>query len=206
MPKKKLNKDDLLAVHEVRLEKLKAQLTKDGVGDAPEIDFERILRDRDIQDPWRRFDARAQVTFLKTFALTGRIAESARAAGVSKQTVHDHRKKDEIFAELYEEAMDSYRDRIESEVHRRALVGLDKPVYQKGELVGYIREYSDRMLELLAKRHIMEYSDKLEIKQSQPGGVMVIPATAVDDKEWEEQEGDKCRHQPFTDAELNQNG
>lgn len=206
MPKKKLDKEDLLAVHEARLAKLKQQLNKDGVGDAPEVDFERILRERGIHEPWRRFDARAQVTFLKTFALTGRIAESARAAGVSKQTVHDHRKKDEIFAELYEEALDSYRDRIESEVHRRALVGLDKPVYQKGELVGYVREYSDRMLELLAKRHIVEYSDKLEIKQAQPGGVMVIPAASISDQEWEEQEGENCRHDKFTDEELNANG
>lgn len=205
MPTKKLSKADKKAVDDVRLQKLRAQLQKDGVDPAPETDFAAILAARGIVDPWRRFDERAQVVFLKTFAITGRIAESARAAGVSRDTVVAHRKNDELFAELYEEAINSYRDRIEAEVHRRALVGIDKPVYQKGELVGYIREYSDRMLELLAKRHIGEYSDKLEIKQSQPGGVMVIPATAVDDKTWEEEEGAKCRHQPFSDEELNAN-
>jgi hypothetical protein len=36
--------------------------------------------------------------------------------------------------------------RIEDEMLRRGVEGWDEPVYQKGELVGHVRKYSDQML------------------------------------------------------------
>ena len=143
---------------------------------------------------WHRFDDRAKAIYLEILSLTGRIGEAAKAAGVVADTVRALRLKDEKFKELHEEALQEYRDRIEAEVHRRAIEGWEKPVYQKGELVGYVTEYSDKMLELLAKRHIPEYTDRVAVDAKHSGGVMVIPQTAMTDEEWEQQEGSKARH------------
>ena len=40
---------------------------------------------------------------------------------------------------------------LEPEAIRRAVEGVEKPVYQGGELVGYVREYSDTLLIFLLK-------------------------------------------------------
>ena len=42
---------------------------------------------------------------------------------------------------------------MEHEAYRRGVVGIDKPIVAGGEVVGSIREYSDRLLELLIKRN-----------------------------------------------------
>jgi len=39
----------------------------------------------------------------------------------------------------------------EDEADRRAVDGVERPVYHKGEVVGYIKEYSDQMLALQLK-------------------------------------------------------
>lgn len=143
---------------------------------------------------YHKFDDRAKAIYLEILSLTGRISEAAKAAGVVADTVRALRLKDEAFKELHEEALAEYRDRIEAEVHRRAIEGWEKPVFQKGELVGFVTEYSDKLLELLAKRHIPEYTDKVAVDARHSGGVMVMPQTAMTDDEWEQQEGSKARH------------
>ena len=42
-------------------------------------------------------------------------------------------------------------DRLEDEAHRRAVEGVDRPVYQGGVRVGEIKTYSDSLLTLLLK-------------------------------------------------------
>ncbi len=56
-----------------------------------------------------------------------------------------------MFKQLHEEAKDEAFDALEGEAHRRAVVGVLKPVYQGGQRVGAIREYSDTLLIILLK-------------------------------------------------------
>ena len=42
-------------------------------------------------------------------------------------------------------------DAFQEEAHRRAVQGIEKPVYQGGRLVGTVREYSDTLLIFLLK-------------------------------------------------------
>ena len=68
-------------------------------------------------------------------------------------------------------------DLIEAEIIRRSIEGIDEPVYQGGRLVGFVRKYSDRLLELAAKAALPEkYREKFE--HSGPGGGP-IPVTRV---------------------------
>lgn len=131
--------------------------------------------------------------FLDNYALTGLLGHSARAADMSPENVRRRRMADEEFAKACEEALQTYRETLEMEVHRRAVSGWDEPVYQKGEFVGTIRRYSDRLLELQVKRHIPEYRDKFSIAAEVKGGVMVVPATPGSMDDWEAQFGEKAR-------------
>ena len=65
---------------------------------------------------WNRFDAARRKVFLKWFAATANVAESARRAGVGKSTVSDHRMKDARFAEAWDRALDQGYARLEAKM------------------------------------------------------------------------------------------
>ncbi len=60
-------------------------------------------------------------------------------------------------------------DALASEARRRAVEGVLKPVYYKGKLVGFIREYSDTLLMFLMKAAMPEkYRDNVRAKSTTP--------------------------------------
>lgn len=68
------------------------------------------------------------------------------AAGYSKKAVYDRMRKDEAFKDQYYEAQELYDDTLEIEADRRAVQGVRKPIWYKGERIGYERQYSDSLL------------------------------------------------------------
>ncbi len=70
---------------------------------------------------------------------------------MSKTAVHLSRRRDEKFARAWDRALDSATDRLEQEAVRRAVDGVDEPVYQGGKKVGSITRYSDTLLIFLLK-------------------------------------------------------
>ena len=75
-------------------------------------------------------------------------------------------KEDAEYAEAFKESHQEACDNIEAEMRRRAIEGVQKPVFYKGEVCGYITEYSDTMLAMLANGFMPEkYKQKAEIKE-----------------------------------------
>lgn len=74
------------------------------------------------------------------------ISMAARAIGIARRTLISWKDDDPEFAIQYAEAMQAGLDRLEDEAYRRAHDGVEKPVYQGGELVGHVQEYSDKLL------------------------------------------------------------
>lgn len=62
------------------------------------------------------------------------VSHAARAAGVSYRHVYHAREDDSEFARLWEEALEEGIDRAEQEAFRRAVVGFEEPVIDKGRL------------------------------------------------------------------------
>lgn len=72
-------------------------------------------------------------------------------------------------------------------MYRRAVVGYEEPVRNnKGEIVGTVRRFSDRLLELYVKRHMSEYREKLSADVNVTGGVLVVGGNMLKTKDWEE--------------------
>lgn len=161
-----------------------------------------------------KFTDKRRETFLNDLRVLGRINDCARAAGVSPQTVRNHREDDAEFNALVEEALEDYADKVRAEVHRRALEGVPIMKFHQGlplmvpvrdeegneyvdedgnpMLEPYVeRVYSDRMLELLAKRVDPAFRDKSTVDMNVKGGVLVVPAPMSAD-EWE---GNTIEHQ-----------
>jgi hypothetical protein len=112
-----------------------------------------------------------QKEFLELFSKTGNCALSARAIGVNRNSIWYLRERDEAFDEDYKEAEAIALGLLEEEARRRALEGVERPIYQQGNLVGYERVYSDRMLEILLKAHDpQKYRDN---QPADPGGVVI---------------------------------
>lgn len=94
---------------------------------------------------------RAREVFLDELARRGIVQDAAAVAGLTREWFYSERKNDEAFARQWDTALDVANDRIEREAYRRAVEGVDEPVFgrvgkdQDGE-VGVIRRYSDTIL------------------------------------------------------------
>lgn len=71
------------------------------------------------------------------------IAHAAKAVGVDRSTAWRARQADEAFAEAWDDAMEEGIDRAEQEAFRRAVVGFEEPVIDKGRLAYRYERYLD---------------------------------------------------------------
>ena len=120
-------------------------------------------------------DARKKA-FLEELELHGVIARAARAASTHSKTgcvqsFYDERVRDEVFGTAWDDAVAQAMGSIEHEIHRRGVEGWEEPVFAgryREKIVGTVRKYSDRLLELRARALIPAYRDqrKLEVEAS----------------------------------------
>ena len=109
--------------------------------------------------------------FLEALRRSGVVKHAVEAAGIARRTAYDARERDEEFKQEWDEIIEAATDEIEREAVRRAVEGTLKPVFQHGRKVGEIREYSDRLLELLLKAHRPElYRENSTVKHE--GGAL----------------------------------
>ena len=91
--------------------------------------------------------------FIEALRRTGNVTLAARYAGRSRNQAYHVRRRSEDFAAQWDEALEEGTDLLDAEARRRAVTGIDKPVYYKGEVVGSITKYSDRLLMFLLRAH-----------------------------------------------------
>lgn len=95
-----------------------------------------------------------KASFLYMYPTHGTIEATLRAIGLkSRTTFYDWLKTDVAFKASFEEIKRVYIERMEREADRRAIEGVNKPVFYKGKLVTdkdgnpvTIKEYSDTLL------------------------------------------------------------
>lgn len=90
------------------------------------------------------------------------VKAAAAAAGVDRTTALRWKNEDPEFRKAWEDAVEAGADVLEDEAFRRARDGVQKPVYQGGELVGHVQEYSDTLMQLLLRgRRPGRYKDRV---------------------------------------------
>jgi hypothetical protein len=118
--------------------------------------------------------AAAREAFLASLADGHTVTAACHAAGIGRSTAYEHRHRDEAFALAWHDAYEAGTDRFEQEARRRAIDGTLRPVFYKGEEVGSVREFSDRLLELeLKARRPEKYRERYEVQHS---GMLVLSA------------------------------
>ncbi len=98
------------------------------------------------------------------------LAVALSLIGVNRRTFMRWKEEDAELRAAVEEAVEAGTDFIEQEARRRAVDGVDRPVFQQGECVGFVREYSDTLMtQMLAGRRPEKYG-KQRLEHSGPGG------------------------------------
>lgn len=99
----------------------------------------------------------ARKSHVLTCLAEGKTARMAAfEVGVHRSTLFNWKEDDKKFAAEWDEALKAGAEFYEDEVRRRATEGTLKPVYQQGELVGHIREFSDNLLIMATKARLPE--------------------------------------------------
>ena len=106
--------------------------------------------------PFRAYSVKEKIALrevvLAQVALGKSLTASCLTAGVNWGTFRYWRKHEPEFDAQVEEAVEAATDRLEDEAFRRAHDGVQgRPVFNNGEIVGYLHEYSDRLLETLLR-------------------------------------------------------
>lgn len=130
---------------------------------------------------------RRQVAFLGAYALTGVMATACEAAKVSRETVQRWGHEDATFEGLMRQAYEDARDRVEHELVRRAVDGVDKPVYYKGVKVDTVKEYSDTLLALLIKQRRPSFAQAEKTGGSTTNvsvNALVVPIERLSDEQF----------------------
>ena len=108
--------------------------------------------------------------FLDTLRITGNVRIAATNADVARQVAYRARDSSATFRADWDEALEEARELLEAEARRRAAIGVDEPVFYKGQVVGHIRKYSDNLLMFLLKAHWPEkFRENVSIDQRVSG-------------------------------------
>lgn len=104
--------------------------------------------------------AKMKETFLAAYIENPIIKEACKKIHLERRTFYHWLKNDEQFAKEFNVRKDIVITFLEDEAYRRAVIGVKKPVYQGGEQVGTITEFSDSLLALLLKANAPEKYNK----------------------------------------------
>lgn len=126
--------------------------------------------------------------FLEQLARTGNVTSAARMAGWKYPTIAEqHRDIDADFAYAWIDAKRRANDALEAEARRRAVEGVQEPVFHQGVAVGSVTKYSDKLLETILKAEMPEKYREMQASDAEQPGVLVIPRSSKerDITDWE---------------------
>jgi len=136
---------------------------------------------RDIND----FTDEDKKRYVTEFQRTGLRTRSADRIGWSVAVIKKIMEIDPDFVAAIDQAYEMYKDSLCEELTGRAVEGWDEPVFFRGEQCGVIRRKSDRLFEVLLKRHVPEFRDHQKVDVSVAGGVLVVPSSGMSVESWE---------------------
>ncbi len=100
--------------------------------------------------------------FLSVLAGGGSVTLASATAGIGRQRVYEWRQDDSDFATEWDVAVEAGTDVLEDEARRRAVEGVEEPVFFQGNTVGHVRRYSDTLLIFLLKgRRPKKFKDRV---------------------------------------------
>jgi len=94
---------------------------------------------------------RNQRAFLAAFIVTKGIRRAERLSGLTHWSHYHWLKTDPLYRRRFELVRRIVTDEAEEEAYRRAFLGYDTPIVDRGKTAGYYKRYSDALAMLLLK-------------------------------------------------------
>jgi hypothetical protein len=124
----------------------------------------------------RKIPPKAREQFLEALAAGWSVRHAATLTTHAFQRWYELRAADEGFAEGWAQAVEQGTQMLEDEARRRAVDGVDEPIFQKGELAGHVRRYSDNLLMFLLRgRRPALYRESAAVELNAPISVHIEP-------------------------------
>jgi len=109
--------------------------------------------------------------FLTALAHTGNVTKAADIADIARSAHYQWLEADPVYAAAYEDAMEQAAERLEAEAKRRAVEGVEEPVFYQGKQCGVIQRYSDALLMFLLKGAMPDkYKERTSTELTGAGG------------------------------------
>ena len=126
-----------------------------------------------------------QDAFLEALAEIGRADLAAEKIGIQRETVYKWRRRDPEFVKRMDAARREASLILEDEAKRRAVDGVEEPVFYLGQECGAIRRYSDTLLIFLLKCNNPEkFRDIVHNEHTgKDGGAIELKAAELSDAE-----------------------
>ncbi len=99
------------------------------------------------------FTPQQAAQFFRVLAASGSVSLASKRSGIPRTTLYAHRAAHPAFAKRWAEALGLGVEKVRDEVFRRALVGIKRPVFQAGQMVGKVKHFDNRLLWSLLKAH-----------------------------------------------------
>ncbi|NDD54234.1 hypothetical protein EBZ39_10225 [bacterium] len=100
---------------------------------------------------WRRSNAISLLKYLTVIRATGSNTLALKAANCPRRIVTYMQASSPVFGAVLNDSLDESTDSLEDEARRRAVEGVDEPVFYQGAVVGHVKKYSDELLKMLLR-------------------------------------------------------
>jgi hypothetical protein len=117
-----------------------------------------------------------KLKFLETLAMSGNITSAAACHGLTVNSINTEKRKDAKFAEAIEIARGMALMELEDVARSRALHGIEKDVYFKGDVVGKEIQYDNKLLMFL-----MQAADKQTYGKNPASNISVTQNISTDE-------------------------
>lgn len=108
--------------------------------------------------------------FFRELSRSGSVTLASERSGIRRYTLYRMRSNDEKFAKRWDRHLSLGIDRLQDDALRRAVDGVERPVWRGGKKVGTVQQYDNRLLQFLLRAHRPEiYAEKKQ------GGVPPLP-------------------------------
>lgn len=108
-----------------------------------------------------------KVAFLAAYSECGNITQAAEIADTARSNHYVWLNDDPDYPAAFAEADKQAIDKLEQEARRRAVHGVEEPVFHKGEICGTVQKYSDTLLIFLMKgANPVKYRENTHVEHS----------------------------------------
>lgn len=115
-----------------------------------------------------------QEAFLEAYERLCHISQAAETAGIERKLHYYWLRTDADYKARFEESDRIAIKALEDEAHRRALHGVQEPVFHQGQICGHVQKFSDRLMEFLLRGRQPEiYGDRFKAEMTGKNGAPI---------------------------------